>query len=191
MSNYFKNFPTTLWNKQIVVDISRRAAILDKFASNPYAFQTYTIQEEDTLEQIAYHYYGNASYSWLIVLANNIVDPYTDFWKNQRTLQKFIAQKYFDEASEYYGIEEPSEQQVLEFTQNRTISDNIVYWYSQYNEDIQINNLTQETIPSGEFLPMRYYEYEEKKNEELRTIYLINDSYVSQLVDEMRTLLHA
>ena len=94
---YFKSFPTTLWDKKEMVDISRRATILNKVKGDPYGFVPYTVQDGDTIEMIAYHYYGDAELSWLILLANNIIDPYEDFFKEKGQLDQYVINKYRDE----------------------------------------------------------------------------------------------
>ena len=94
---YFKSFPTTTWDKKEVVDISRRATILNKVKGDPYGFVPYTVQDGDTIEMIAYHYYGDAELSWLILLANDIIDPYEDFFKEKAQLDQYIINKYRDE----------------------------------------------------------------------------------------------
>lgn len=94
---YFKSFPTTTWDKKEVVDISRRATILNKVKGDPYGFVPYTVQDGDTIEMIAYHYYGDAELSWLILLANDIIDPYEDFFKEKAQLDQYIINKYRDD----------------------------------------------------------------------------------------------
>lgn len=94
---YFKSFPTTTWDKKEVVDISRRATILNKVKGDPYGFIPYTVQDGDTIEMIAYHYYGDAELSWLILLANDIIDPYEDFFKEKAQLDQYIINKYRDD----------------------------------------------------------------------------------------------
>ena len=188
---YFKSFPTTIWNKKEMVDISRRAAILKKVKGDPYAFVPYTIQDGDTMEMIAYHYYGDAGLSWLVAIANDVIDPYCDFWKESNELEKFIANKYAEEAKKDLNLSyAPEDSQVITWTKNATITTNVKYYYSNENPNIQITPATQETYPSNEFIALRYYDYEVAKNEKKRNINLISDIYVNQIIDEMKTVLN-
>lgn len=189
MSNYFKAFPTILWNNLQMVDISRRVAILQTLSNDPYLFLPYDIQEGDTPESIALYYYGDPKYSWLIYLANNVVDPYTDFFKNEKNFIEFVIDKYAVEAQEKVG-RAMTRQQILEWTRNATISDNIVHYYSQYEKDVTISVATYNKFPNAEWFPLRYYEYEELENEKLRTIKIISERYVSQIERDMKALLN-
>ena len=82
MSKYFQHFPYILYNDEVVTDITRRSSVLKKLKGNPYLFLPYTIKEGDTIETIADDYYGDPGLSWLIVMANNIIDPIADFFKD-------------------------------------------------------------------------------------------------------------
>jgi hypothetical protein len=189
---YFESFPTTIWNNKTVVDISRRAAVLQKVKGDPYAFVPYTVVEGDTIEMIAYHYYGDAKLSWLVMLANDIIDPYCDFFKESGPLDTFIINKYRDQAQTALNNPNLTSQQVLQWTQAGDTNENIIFYFSKYNEDIQVGRKTQESpkFAAGEFLPMRYYDYEIQENEKKRTIKLISDIYVRQIIDEMKTILN-
>ena len=190
---YFKSFPTTKWNGKDMVDLSRRADLLAKVQGNPMVFLPYTVKEEDTMESIAYFYYGDADLSWLIAMANDVIDPYTDFWMNTPTLDRYIAEKYAEEAKAHLNLDySPEDVQVLEFTKNATITDNVVYYHSIFNDEVRISRATQETskYASDEFVPMRYYDYEVYENEKKRNIQVIKKDYVNQLIDEMKTILN-
>lgn len=176
-----------------MVDISRRADILNMVSGDPLAFVPYIIQEGDTLENIAYNYYGEAELSWLVAVANDIIDPYADFWKPQQEFERFVAQKYAEEAKKHLNVTYNLEDhQIINWTKDTTTNENIVHYFSKLNDNIQVNRKTQETpgFAAGEFVPLRYYDYENKINEEKRTINLISDVYVNQIIDEMKTVLN-
>lgn len=178
-----------------MVDITRRAAFLDKFRGNPYVYLPYTIKEEDTLESIAYNYYGDPGLSWLILIANDIIDPFTDFWKNQRKFEKYIAQKYRAQAEKatgaYNGNYVPmTEREIVEWTQNETISDNIVHYFSIHNTEVILSKRTGDAGQDPEFRPLRIYDYEDQINEGRRNIYLVSTNYVNQLTAELEKVLN-
>lgn len=190
---YFKSFPTTIWNGQEMVDLSRRADILQKIQGDPMVFLPYTLEEGDTMESLAYNYYGDAELSWLIAMANDVIDPYTDFWKSNDVLERFIAEKYAEECKTALNLSyTPEDNQVIEWTKNTTTNENIVYYYSINSKDLKISRATQEggKYASAEFVPMRYYDYEIDVNEEKRNISVIARQYVSQIIDEMKTILN-
>lgn len=94
MANYFKYFPTIVYDEQRVTDITRRVKINDTLLNNPYLFLPYTVNNDDRPEDVAYYYYGDVNKVWLVYLANNIVDPYTQWVLKNDDFEKTIRKKY-------------------------------------------------------------------------------------------------
>lgn len=124
MAEYFENFPTIEYKGRRVRDLTRRNLFLKNVSNNPLLFLPYTIKEGEKAEDIAYYYYGSTEYTWLVYLANNIIDPYHDWPLDEQDFDKYIAQKYAKES----GL---SGYDVVAWAQDRTRDDNIVYYYKE------------------------------------------------------------
>lgn len=95
MSNlFFDKFPLIQHNNYIAKNIVAKINILSSVKENAVIFFPYTIEEGDRADSIAAAYYDDPELYWLIYLANNIVDPYHDWPKDQLTLDSFIVEKY-------------------------------------------------------------------------------------------------
>lgn len=79
MPSYFTHFPTVNYNGVILTDVTRRAKFLENLRVDPLTFLPYTVSGDDRPEDVAFYYYGDAGFVWLVYLANNIIDPYTDW----------------------------------------------------------------------------------------------------------------
>lgn len=98
---FFKEFPVVpypfyLGDKRqyaIARNILRRVAFSDRINSEA-AFTFYEIKDGERPEHIANRLYGNANYHWLILLANDIVDPYYGWYMSQSVLEQYIQKKY-------------------------------------------------------------------------------------------------
>jgi len=106
MAKYFNFFPTTPYSNSdesmaydIVTNIIARFAFEDGLKQNSSLFYPYNIQDGDTPEMIASKYYGSPEKHWIVLLFNNIIDPQYDWPLDQRTIIKYINNKY--SASEY------------------------------------------------------------------------------------------
>lgn len=99
MSKYFRYFPTIVYDDQRVTDITRRVKINDTLLNDPYLFLPYTINNDDRPEDVAYYYYGDVNKVWLVYLANNIVDPYTQWVLKNEDFEKTIRKKYAIQAT--------------------------------------------------------------------------------------------
>lgn len=121
MSNYFDQMPIINYDGYQVRDLTRRNRLLPVSISNPYLFLPYTISEEDRPEDIAYYYYGSTDYTWLVLLANNIIDPYHDWPLKEDDFHKYLIKKY-EQVSGEKGYA------VVDWTKDETIFDNIIYY---------------------------------------------------------------
>jgi hypothetical protein len=94
MPEYFRHFPQVKHSGRDVTDITKRVAFFDRVASDPRVFLPYTIEEGMRAEDVAYYYYDDPGFVWLVYLANNIVDPYLEWPMSQTNLEGHIEEKY-------------------------------------------------------------------------------------------------
>ena len=81
-----------------MTDISRNIRFRKEVLSNITAYDSYDIVDGETPEIVAEKVYGNAEYHWIIMLANDIYDYRSDFPLTQLQLEKYVADKYGDDA---------------------------------------------------------------------------------------------
>lgn len=189
MSNYFKFFPKVVYNGKSVVDITRRVKVLEDLDRDPYAFLPYTIKEDDRPEDIAYYYYGNVNKVWIVYLANNIIDPYTQWPMSNDNFDKTIVKKYKDRAN---ALGYTTDIQIINWTQNANLTNNIVYYVSNDGEVMVTPDTYQldATLIASEWTPVRIYEHEMAENESRRTIYLISNAYAEQLERDLESIMN-
>lgn len=93
---YFDAFPTTKYTlagkTETVVDIFRKVIISTENTDNVFVEEL--VQDSDSLESLAEKYYGDSKLSWIILLANNIVDPINEFVRSSEQLDSLINKKY-------------------------------------------------------------------------------------------------
>lgn len=93
---YFSKFPKTTYTingkTESVVDVFRKVVLSKENVDNIYLNEL--VQDSDTLESLATKYYGDPSFSWIILLTNDIVDPNTEFIRSSEDLQSLINTKY-------------------------------------------------------------------------------------------------
>ena len=91
---YFTNFPIILYGNTNVRDISRRVVIDEHIRQSPNAFYGYDVPDYQRSDVLAYNYYGDAHWDWLLYLANGIVDPYYGWFLKQEEFNEFLVDKY-------------------------------------------------------------------------------------------------
>lgn len=187
MSKYFSNFPFINYNGQKVRDISRRTNFIRSTLSNPMVFLPYTIPEGMKAEDVSYHYYGSVDYTWLVLLSNNMLDPYTDWPMDYGMFNEYLMAKYKElSGEEFYDI--------IAWTQNNNITENILFFYKELEtgEIIQVGTETFDTVDAAfidGFVAMRIYDYEELLNESKRNIQLIDYDYKDIITKEFSSII--
>jgi hypothetical protein len=179
-SNYFTYFPK----------VTYRVKILEQLNSEPLGYLAYTIKEGERAEDIAYYYYDDIGKVWLVYMANNIVDPYSQWPLNQTEFEKYLIAKYKTQsASVGYNV--------INWTRNATITTNIVHYENladstlKISKDTYLLNANLGLIEASEWKPVRYYDYEVQLNEDKRHIFLVNRIYADQMENELESLMNA
>jgi hypothetical protein len=102
--NRFSTEPYTLTNKQPIrtnmKNIFTKTNIILEFKNKYSVFEPYLLVNYDTIETIAYKYYNNIDYWWIIALFNNIKNVYTD-WLLMDEQVSDIADFLFEKENKY------------------------------------------------------------------------------------------
>jgi hypothetical protein len=122
MSRYFTNFPTINYQGKEVRNITNRSKIRDDILSDPFIYLPYTISSGEKPETVAQLYYGSVDDTWLVLLANNMTDPYYDWPMSDDEFDQYFIDKY-SSFSKRTGYD------VIRWGQNENAKDNIVYYY--------------------------------------------------------------
>ena len=203
MSKYFNKLPKLYYNSQLATDITRRTKFVETYLSDPFLFLPYTITEQDKPEDISLYYYGSVDYTWLVLLANSMYDPYYDWVLNEEDFDKYIIAKYAEQSGKI-GIE------VVSWSQNETLYENILYLIKddEYINpetvliDIAVANNTISLLEtnegkqalfdlgiSNEYSILRIYEYEQILNENKRQIRLVDKKYLQIIEKQFKELM--
>lgn len=91
---YFDKFPLITYANNTIVDITKRVTLLDKVSKNPFLFYSFDIASYERPDQLCNRYYNDSYKTWLIYLANNIKDPYYEWYMSEDEMNEFIELKY-------------------------------------------------------------------------------------------------
>lgn len=99
----FNNFPLIAYTfnedkntdeYKLVTNILARFKLRRNFVEDSTFFYSYEIQDFETPDILASQIYGNPNLHWLVLVANDIRDPYNEWPKEQNTLNAYIQKKY-------------------------------------------------------------------------------------------------
>ena len=197
---YFDTLPKIIQydNKgigRVFTNLMARASVIPELLKNPAIYYKYDIQEGDTPEIIAHKYYGDSYRYWIVLLANEILDPQWEWPISGQVFQNYITTKYtdFNAYSTIHHYEKTLTQ--FDFGTNTTTTNTV-----EIDEDtyISLEETTKTfSLPTGDVSitvsksAVNYYDYEEKLNESKRNINILNSNYVNQLETELQKLMSA
>lgn len=175
-SYYFENFPTISYdlekngNFNNITNIFLRYKIIDVFKKQQAVYYNYNIKDGERPDVIAFKYYGDASLDWIILLTNNIIDPQFDWPLSSKAFENYLVKKYGSittarEQTHHY--EQITQQQQVMF--DGTIIP---------EEYFEIDLNTYNTLSDSDKRIITSYEYEERINESKRSIKLLSEEYV-------------
>ena len=91
----YKNFQNLEENASVLsTNILKRIAFTDSLKENTSYFVEYTIKDGETPESIAHDFYGDVGLYWVVLLLNDIINPYYDWPMDANTLDDYISKKY-------------------------------------------------------------------------------------------------
>lgn len=101
--SYFQYFPQTYYsfddNDQqksysLVTNILMRSKVSDYMKNNTTSYVSYTIEDGERPDSLADKIYGKSDYHWIILLINDVINPYFDWPLSSWQLQKQIEETY-------------------------------------------------------------------------------------------------
>ena len=200
---YFDQLPNMFYdlsgisttNPIITKNILARAKIRETLKNASLIYYTYNIKDTDTPEIIADKYYGNPNRHWIVLIANNIVDPQYDWPMPYRIFDNFIVNKY--------GSLSSAKTTVHHYNKIITKVDSFTGFITETKYEIDADTYASLPATTNEVLNLTgggtvtitttkeaitQYSYEDSLNESKRVIKIIDKKFVSQIEDEMKEI---
>lgn len=108
--SYFSNHPIIEYSNNSIRNILSRVKFSQQTLDNNFVLFPFTVQEGERADTLAYKYYNNSKYAWLVWMSNDIVDPYYEFPINTDDFNTMIKTKY--------GTIEKAQRVIIQFKTN-------------------------------------------------------------------------
>jgi Base plate wedge protein 53 len=179
MSLFFRPYPTVRYRipgrkeSIAVTDITRRFALSNFFKNAAVNFDEYYVQDGERPDTVAYDYYGDETFDWLVLITNEMKDPYFDWVLGYEELNLYIKQKYgsvsvaHQTVHHYEKIIQPARE--VNTAQGRQLlpEKTLVVDYATYANLIATNRKS-----------VSIFDYETDLNDTRRHIYLLDLNYL-------------
>lgn len=180
MTNILSRLPTVQYNGYLSANLLNRVAAVRDHLGKYEVYHSYVIKEGERPDTIAYDYYDNSEYAWLVMIPNDIYDIYSDWPLSNDEFKDHLRTKYgkihelMSQVShyEYQGITGETREEVLRKNWKMTTET----WESLSPED-----------RSG-WSPVMIYDYEVRLNDLKRNIRLLSNEYLPLIKRELELL---
>jgi hypothetical protein len=195
---YFDTLPKVIYTENgvssIYTNLMARVSVISQILKDPLLYYTYDIQEGDTPEIIAHKYYGDSYRYWIVLFANELLDPQWDWPMTSKVFEQYLVKKYpstnvYSEIKYYEKIITQYDVNTQTTTVNKVRIDEDVY------NNLPVTQTETYTLPTGsvtittERNTVSIYDYELEQNEAKRNIKILNSIYVNQFEEQFKQLL--
>ena len=177
--SYFSHFPLMAYdvasdgNYKLLPNILKRVKLRSGLRSGSFLFDEYDVKDGEKPEDIAFKWFGDAKYHWVILMTNNITDRYYQWPLTQPQFQEHLTDKYgagSEDAVHHYEKTTDS---------GRTSSNGP----SDYSHKVECNS--DDGIP--DIITNR--QYEQRLQDKYRSIRLLDQQYLTTFVEEFENLI--
>jgi len=169
-----------------VKNLFKRAKIRDDFFQNAIVFDKYAIVGDDRPDNVSQILYNSAELDWIILLSNNIINVREEWPISQADFNNYLLDKYGSELLQeihHYETKEVRDSEGNLLLQEGLVVDaNFQFKYSNFGTQITLSGANIVTSVSN-------FEFENKKNEDKRTIYVLRQNYIQTVIDDMREIM--
>ena len=174
--SYFDRFPLMAYdmkgNQQykLLPNILRRVKLRSGLRSSSFMFDKYDVKDGEKPEDVAFKWFGDPEYHWVILMTNNVTDRYYQWPLSQPQFAEHLTDKYgagSEDAVHHYEKTQDSGP-----TSSRDNSHLVECNEDDENPAIITNR-----------------QYEQRKQDEYRQIQLLDKRFLGAFVDEFEDLI--
>ena len=176
---YFSRFPLMAYDMKgdrdykLLPDILRRVKLRSGLRSGTFMFDKYDVKDGERPEDIAFKWFGDAEYHWVILMTNNVTDRYYQWPLSQPQFAEHLTDKYglanIDAVHHYEKTTDSG----------RTSSNGP----NDYSHLVECNS------DDGDPVIISNRQYEQRKQDEYRQINLLDRRYLNAFVSEFENLI--
>ena len=166
-------------------NLFKRAELRPDIFNDLSYFTKYKVIGDERPDQVAYKVYDDENLDWLMMLCNNMINPLNEWPLSQESFDNYLTDKY-GSSEKIYAV--------------------------QHYESIQVKNSDgKEILPAGKEVPQDFsvsfydkgiqqtatditstvtnYDYENKIQEERRNIFILKDTFISLIIDDLERIM--
>ena len=176
---YFSRFPLMAYdvkgdrNFKLLPNILKRVKLRSGLRSGSFLFDNYDVKDGERPEDVAFKWFGDARYHWIILMTNNVTDRYYQWPLTQPQFQEHLTDKYGA------GNEDDTHHFEKTTDSGKTSSSGP----NDYSHLVECN----EDDENPAIITNR--QYEQRKQDGYRSIKLLDTQYLNTFIEEFENLI--
>ena len=198
MPSYFRQVPTFEYVSSTndaqsisefitVKNLFKRGKLKEDIFGDLTFFTKYKVVGDSRPDNVAHQVYGDETLDWIVLLSNNILNIQTEWPLSQQSFHNFLLNKYGTESA----IQSVHHYETMEVTTStgevivpsglEVLPDySITFYDAGLNASVTRSDITD---------AVTNYEYEEKKEDAKRNIFLLKQDYLNLILNDMEEIM--
>lgn len=170
-----------------VKNLFRRGKIREDFFQNATVFDKYSITGDERPDEVANKVYGSPLLDWVVLISNNIINIRDEWPMGQTDFNNYLDDKYSqDQLNEIHHYEtkelKDATGSVL-LSSGLVVDQSYIFMYTDLYGDLQ-------TVSGSDVVTsVSYFDYEQTKNDDKRSIFILRPEYLQTVIDDMRDIM--
>ena len=170
-----------------VKNLFRRGKIREDFFQNATVFDKYSITGDERPDEVANKVYGSPLLDWVVLISNNVINIRDEWPMGQTDFNNYLDDKYSqDQLNEIHHYEtkelKDATGSVL-LSSGLVVDQSYIFMYTDLYGDLQ-------TVSGYDVVTsVSYFDYEQTKNDDKRSIFILRPEYLQTVIDDMRDIM--
>lgn len=179
----FNYFNPVFYNGAYMADVFHSFKTYFDQAASGYIKRKFIITGSPRPELLSYNLYGSTEYYWVLLMLNNIYDPYYDWVMSEEAVQQYSMIKYQNLEQKQYTVLYHVDPNGKKYWRMKEYPAGSLNWYDigdtyhQYPQHV------------GSLVPVTAVEHEIDLNEGRRIVDIIAPSDISAFVDDLTRIM--
>ena len=199
MSNYFKQVPDFDYVSRLpdakisdyitVKNLFKRGKLSDDIFQDLTVFTKYEIRGDDRPDNVSDKIYDDPDLDWVILLSNNIINIQSEWPMPQRDFDRYLLDKYetyekLNDVHHYETLECKNLTGAVVVPKGLWVESDYSVTYYDWYAGVEITKSSSDIVVS-----VTNYEYEDKKENEKRNIYILKPKYLNIIKDDLKEMM--
>ena len=167
-------------NRYVLTNVTRRFKIRDEVLLDAASYFDYYVADGETAWMIADRYYDDPTLDWIILMTNDIVDPYLDWPLSEGVLDRYVRNKYpGSDVTDPESLNGPHHYERI-VQKHAVLNDGTIVPESV----VTVDRTSYDALPESDRRVVSNLEHERAANDEKRRIRVLDRQYVPNIVAE-------